>query len=155
MTQFQRPAAATWAAMQKQTKAKLAKANRAWPMGSKSACPRCAKKTFVGRDDLAVDLPGPNGQILLFRHLQGARCTACDYQVLEAPDQLSVEELAGTTFTSDYEGKVSRIGSGTLGTYWPKDVERVLGLRPQDKAFIRIIGPDAALVRFQHVNADA
>jgi hypothetical protein len=44
---------------------------------------------------------------------------------------------------------VSRIGSGTLGTYWPKDVERVLNLSPDKRAFIEIIDRDAVLVRFE------
>lgn len=87
--------------------------------------------------------------MLVYRHLHGARCARCSFQVLEASDQFAIEQEAGTTFHPDYEAKVSRIGSGTLGTYWPKDVERVMHLAPHDKAFIHVVAHDTAVVRFE------
>ena len=49
----------------------------------------------------------------------------------------------------DYEAKVSRLGSDSVGTYWPKDVTRNLGLRPHDIARIHIIARNVAVVTFE------
>lgn len=58
-----------------------------------------------------------------------------------------MEDEVGVGFHPDYRAKVSRIGKGTVGTYWPKDVERLLGLRPDQRIYIEILGPDTALLR--------
>jgi hypothetical protein len=149
------PSAEEWAKEREQVKAHLAaQGKRLWPEGSKSACPKCLQKALAGRDDLSLELPG-RGHVIIFRHLQGARCAKCGYQVLEPNDQYSVEKEAGVGFHSDYEAKVSRIGSGTLGTYWPKDVQRVMQLQPQDVAYIHVIAPDTAVVKFAKPGAGA
>lgn len=143
------PTAQQWAKEAKMVKAQLAKrTKRLWPKGSTAKCPKCAHASFEGRDDLTLELPS-KGHVVIFRHLHGARCSRCGYQVLEPYDQAAVEEEVGVSFHSDYEAKVSRIGSGTLGTYWPKDVQRVMGLEPQDVARIHVIAPDTAVVRFE------
>lgn len=130
------PSAEQWARERAQVKAQLAKrSRRIWSKGSVSQCPKCAKKSFEGRDDLSLQLPS-RGHVVIFRHLQGAKCRHCGYQVLEPADQHDVEEEVGASFHSDYQAKVSRIGSGTLGTYWPKDVQRVTisaGRRPHPR----------------------
>ncbi len=124
-----------------------ASSDRIWPVGEFFECPRCGEETFEGCDDLTYRVT--NGKhVISFRHLHGARCTNCDASTLEPYEQIGVDAEAGVGFHADYEAKVSRIGSGTLGTYWPKDVQRVLGLKPHKRAFIEIIDRDAVLVRF-------
>jgi hypothetical protein len=143
------PTPEQWAKATAKVKADLAKrGKRIWPEGSKMVCPRCHAKTLEGRDDLALEIPS-RGHVVIFRHLQGARCAKCAYQLLEPGDQHAVEEEVGVSFHSDYEAKVSRIGSGTLGTYWPKDVARAMHLEPQDVARIHVIAPDTAVVKFE------
>lgn len=148
------PSAEQWAKELEQVKGQLAKrARRLWPKASMTVCPKCTKKTFEGREDLSLELPS-RGHVVIFRHLQGAKCRDCNYQVLEPGDQYEVEKEVGVSFHSDYEAKVSRIGSGTLGTYWPKDVQRVMGLSPHDVAHIHVIAPDTAVIKFAK-NPDA
>lgn len=143
------PSAQEWAKEAKAVKAQLAKrTKRLWPNGSTAKCPKCAAPAFVGRDDLTLELPS-KGHVVIFRHLHGARCGRCGHQLLEPYDQAAVEDEVGASFHSDYEAKVSRIGSGTLGTYWPKDVQRVMGLEPHDVARIHVIAPDTAVVKFE------
>lgn len=125
-----------------------ASAARLWPTGDVSECPACGRETFEGREDLTYRLTHGH-HVISFRHLHGASCSSCGAKTLEPYEQIEVEEEAGVGFHPDYEAKVSRIGSGTLGTYWPKDVQRVLGLKPHKKAFIEIIDRDAVLVRFR------
>lgn len=121
---------------------------RHWKAGRAYACPVCRHRTFVGRDDLTHE-EVRGDKVFVFLRLHGGRCTSCDAQAVEAYEVLDVEDAMGVSFRADYRGKVSRIGRGTLGTYWPKDVERVLGLRPDKKVYIEILGRDAALLRFR------
>jgi len=121
---------------------------RLWPEGETFACPRCGERTFEGRSDLAYRST-EGRHVVSFRHLHGASCTNCGAKTLEPYEQIAVEDEADIGLHPDYEASVSRIGSGTLGTYWPKDVERVLNLSPDKRAFIEIIDRDAVLVRFE------
>lgn len=124
------PTPEQWAKAVVKIKTDLAKpGKRLWPDGSKAPCPRCRTRNLAGRSDLSLELPSL-GHVVIFRHLQGARCTKCAYIVLETADQHAVEEEVGSSFHADYEAKVSRIGSGTLGTYWPKDVSRAMPWSP-------------------------
>jgi len=149
------PSVEQWAKATAKVKADLAKpGRRLWPDGSKSTCPKCRSKAFEGRNDLSLEIPS-RGHVVIFRHLQGARCGKCGYQVLEPSDQHAVEEEVGVSFHSDYEAKVSRIGSGTLGTYWPKDVTRAMHLEAHDVARIHVIAPDTAVVKFEKGKPEA
>lgn len=125
---------------------KAAASFRAWPRGSIVDCPNCAKRAFVGRDDLSREVVRAEG-VVVFRHLRGGRCEACGAQALEGEDLVAVEQEAGVELVADYEAKVSHIGSGTVGTYWPKDVVRVMRLGPDRRLFIKVIDPDTAIVK--------
>lgn len=120
---------------------------RVWPTGSVSQCPQCGERAFVGRDDLSCEIARPGG-IVIFRNLRGARCEACKAQSIEPVDLVRVEHDTGVGTLSDYEARVSSIGSGTLGTYWPKDVVRNLALEPGKRVYIQILDRETALVKF-------
>lgn len=120
---------------------------RLWPPGSVSACPSCERRSFVGRDDLSAEIARPGG-VVVYRHLRGAKCSNCDGQSLEPGEQMQIEREAGVGQVADYEAKVSNIGSGTVGTYWPKDVVRVMNLSPETRAYIQVIDRETALIRF-------
>lgn len=120
---------------------------RLWPEGERFECPECGKQTFEGKSDLTYRTTHGH-HVVSFRHLHGASCSSCGAKTLEPYEQIGVEDETGVGLNPDYEAKVSRIGSGSLGTYWPKDVRRVLGLEPDRKAFIEIIDRDAVPVRF-------
>lgn len=149
------PSAQEWAEARARVEQDLAEPKRRlWPDGSVAECPKCRSKELAGRSDITLELPS-KGHVVIFRHLQGARCRRCAYTALEPGDQDAVEHEVGVSFHSDYEAKVSRIGSGTLGTYWPKDVSRNLGLQPHDIAHIHVIASDTAVVRFEKGKAGA
>lgn len=123
---------------------------RVWKPGRSYKCPACGTRTLRARDDLTYEAP-KDGRLYVFPHLRGARCDTCGGQSLEADDQDLVETVLGVGLRvrSDYEAKVSKIGSGSLGTYWPRDIERLMGLRPDKRVLIEIVGPNEVLVRFQ------
>ncbi len=120
---------------------------RLWKEGSVAKCPSCGRDSFVGRSDLSHEIGRPGG-VVVFRRLKGAKCANCQAQSLEPSEQIQIEREAGIGQVADYEAKVSNIGSGTVGTYWPKDVVRVMDLGPDTKAFIQILDRDTALIKF-------
>lgn len=120
---------------------------RLWPEESVSVCPSCDRHTFVGRSDLSHEVARPGG-VVVYRHLYGARCAHCNAQVLEPAELVRIEEETGIGQVADYEAKVSNIGSGTVGTYWPKDVVRVMNLSPDTRAYIQVLDRETALIRF-------
>lgn len=122
---------------------------RLWPKGSIAKCASCGKKAVVGRDDLHLDVPRM-GVVMAFRNLQGGKCEACGAQFLEPAQAIELEDQIGVGTLSDYEAKVSKMGSGSLGTYWPRDVVRNMHLEPDTRAFIQVLDRDTAIVRFVH-----
>lgn len=131
----------------REQQAAFAKRRRLWPDGALAECPSCERRTFVGRNDLSHEVARPGG-VIIYRHLQGARCSHCGAQSLEPWELMQIEAEAGIGQVADYEAKVSNIGSGTVGTYWPKDVVRVMDLSPETRAYIQIIDRETALIRF-------
>lgn len=121
--------------------------HRLWEEGRVYRCPNCERRSLVGRNDLVEEIAKP-GQIASFRHLRGAKCTACNAQFVEPSEIVAIEEEVGVGLVPDFEAKVSNIGSGTLGTYWPRDVVRNMGLTPDKKAYIKVLDRDTALVKF-------
>lgn len=144
---------AEWAQRKASVVAAEEEPERLWPEGSTWPCPRCGEEAFEGRSDLVLHV-ARGAHVLSFRRLHGARCAACGAEALEPYEQVAVDDEAGVGVRADYEAKVSRIGSGTLGTYWPKDVQRVLGLVPHRKVYIEVVDRDAVLVRFGEVEED-
>lgn len=120
---------------------------RIWPAGSVSRCPNCGKNALVGRDDLTCRFARPGG-VVVFHRLRGARCESCKEQSLEPGDLIAVERDAGVEVAGDFEIKVTTIGSGTLGTYWTKDLVRNLRLTAGKKAYVQLLDRDTALLRF-------
>lgn len=120
---------------------------RLWPDGSVSPCPSCERKAFVGRSDLSHEVARPGG-VVIYRHIRGAKCSHCGAQSIEPSEQIHIESEVGIGQVADYEAKVSNIGSGTVGTYWPKDVVRVMNLSPDTRAYIQVIDRETALIRF-------
>lgn len=131
----------------KEQKAAFARRDRLWPNGSVADCPVCGKRAFVGRDDLSHDVARPGG-VIVYRRLQGAKCAHCGAQSLEPWELMQIDDEVGLGQVADYEAKVSNIGSGTVGTYWPKDVVRVMNLSPDTRAYIQVLDRETALIRF-------
>ncbi len=124
------------------------RSRRAWKIGKTYNCPSCRQRAFDASDDITLEFVH-KGKVYVFAHMHGARCRSCGAQTVEAYEQIRMDDEVGVGYRSDYEAKVSRIGSGSLGTYWPKDIARLLHLKPDKKAFIEIVSPDAVMVRFR------
>lgn len=124
----------------------------AWPTGSVKPCNECGEMTFEGRDDLDHEIVF-NGIPHIFHDLRGGRCRACGAQALEGYEMMRIEKRLGMDPTrfpphTDYEAKVAKFGSDSLGTYWPKDIRRIMRIRAGQRVYICVVDKDAVLVRF-------
>ncbi len=125
-------------------------ARRHWPAGTTHACPRCRRELLVGSDTLRYQTVDGQGHVHTFYNLRGGHCSGCGLDILEPADLIEVEKTVRIGFTPIFSGKVSRVGRGTLGTYWSRDVERNLGLHAGDRLDVELIGRDSMLVRVHH-----
>lgn len=122
---------------------------RIWPEGSKGTCPSCHKKALLGRSDLSREIDA-NGAVLVFANLHGASCENCKTEILEGYDQMAIEDRAGMVFRAPMSGSVTALGGNKLGTYWPKDIARALGMHAKDSLDITALSSDTLVVRVKH-----
>lgn len=122
---------------------------RAFPRGSVRTCPMCSKRQLEGRDDLVRENVG--GAIAIIHHnLHGARCKACGAELLEAYEELALEEDELRRALAAYQAKVTSVSGRNLGTYWPKDVVRAMDLHNQDALSVQVLDDDTMIIRRRH-----
>lgn len=125
---------------------------RAFPPGSIRKCPVCAKKALESRQDLIREQVV--GSIVFVHHnLHGARCRNCKTEFLEAYEDIALEQGGPERQLSDYEAKVTSVSGKNLGTYWPKDVVRVMKLHSQDSLRVQKLDDDRMIIQRQHSHA--
>ena len=120
---------------------------RLFPEGTIRACPVCKEKAFEGRNDLVLQFVRGE-RVLTFRRVHGGRCGSCRAQIVEPYEALALDDEAVPSLRGNYESKVAKVGGGSLGMYWPRDIQRLLGLKADRKAFIEVLDKDSVLVRF-------
>src|ERR1051325_5654071 len=114
---------------------------RASPPGTWRACPVCKKKGLESRDDLLRESVA--GAVVLVHHnLHGARCRNCQAEFLEAYEEVALEEAAPDRRLTDYLAKVTSVSGRNLGTYWPRDVVRVMDLHKEDSLRVQVLDED-------------
>lgn len=148
------PTVREWQSWVAETRKRLMqRSRRIWPEGDTRTCPRCKKKTLIGRSDLTREVDA-TGVVIVFSNLHGAVCESCGTEYLEGYEQQAIEERAGTAFRGHLTGTVSALGGKKLGTYWPKDVQRALNLHAKDDLQITPLAPDTAVMRVVHRHDD-
>lgn len=119
---------------------------RAFPPGTTRGCPACGKQTLESRDDLVRETV-VGAMALVHHHLHGARCKHCGSEFLEAYEELALEETQPGDRFVGYEAKITNVSGRNLGTYWPKDVVRVMELSNQDALEVQVLDSDTMIVR--------
>ena len=122
---------------------------RAFPRGSVRKCPACAKKALKSRDDLIREMV-VGAMALVHHNLHGARCDSCKTEFLEAYEELALEESGPERRLTDYQARVTSVSGKNLGTYWPKDIVRVMGLHSQDALQVQVLDEDTMLIQRHH-----
>jgi hypothetical protein len=127
----------------------MAERPRAFLPGSTRRCPQCAKRALESRYDLVRESVA--GAIaVVHRNLHGARCTACGTEYLESYEELAIEDAGWQHALANYQAKVTSVSGRNLGTYWPKDVVRVMALHNQDALHVQVLDQDTMLIRRHH-----
>lgn len=122
---------------------------RAFPPGSKRKCPECEKRTLESREDLMRETT-VGAVVILHHNLHGARCTHCKTEFLESYEEIALEEHGPPKGLADYQAKVTSVSGRNLGTYWPKDVVRVMDLHNKDGLRVQILDADTMVIRRRH-----
>ncbi|MCA1810492.1 MAG: hypothetical protein LC623_00585 [Halobacteriales archaeon] len=122
---------------------------RAFPPGIVRKCPVCSKKALESRDDLLREVI-VGAMALIHHNLHGARCKSCKTEFLEAYEDLALEEGSPLRALTDYQARVTSVSGKNLGTYWPKDVVRVMDLHSQDALRVQVLDPDTMLIHRAH-----
>lgn len=121
---------------------------RVYRAGSSYVCGNCLRQEVEAADDLSVELIRGEA-IVVVMNLHGGRCRHCGAEHLEPRDMVRLDDLIDDLSTPEEEASISRIGRGTLGTYWPKAVERGLELEPGDQLKVKMLTRSSALVRIE------
>lgn len=141
------PTQKEWAEGVQRSRERLLKERpRVFLPGSIWTCPMCGEEQMescsnIVRETLLGSL------VILHHNLHGARCISCGSEVIEAYEQIALEATEELHRVADYQAKVTSVSGRNLGTYWPKDVVRVMGLHSQDPLRIQVIDEDTMLVR--------
>ncbi len=147
------PSPREWAAALHELRDRLIqKRERAFPAGSVRKCPVCSKRALEGHDDLVREVI-VGAMAFVHHNLHGARCKHCGSEFLESYEEIALEEAGPERRLSDYQAKVTSVSGKNLGTYWPKDVVRAMGLHNQDSLWVQVLGDDRMIIRREHGHA--
>lgn len=125
---------------------------RLFPAGQTRRCPQCGKRALEGREDLVRE--AIIGAMALVHHnLHGARCRQCGAEFLEAYEEVALEEAGPARSLPDYEARVTSVSGRNLGTYWPRDVVRVMQLHKEDALHVQVLDQDTMILRRRHRHA--
>ncbi len=119
---------------------------RAFPPGTTRKCPVCEERQLESRDDIIRETI-VGAMALVHHHLHGARCKHCGAEFLEAYEELALEETRPDDHVADYQAKVTNVSGRNLGTYWPKDIVRVMNLTNQDALEVQVLDEDTMILR--------
>lgn len=88
-------------------------------------------------------------------NLHGAECESCGEIVLEAFEELILEQEAQHLWRSHHRATVSRVSGQKLGMYFPRDVIDSMDLHPKDVLALSILDPDTLVVHRRHEETEA
>lgn len=122
------------------------------PEGEITQCPICGGE-MVTTNDLKKAIPTPMGLTVVTR-LPGARCTRCDASQYDPAAVALILEHSAEEIIADYETSVTQASGQSLGTYFKKDLSRVLGLEGTEHLRWTVLDKDHALVEIDREEGD-
>ena len=144
------PTAREWAEAVLEVRTRLmARRQRAFPAGALRKCPTCHKKSLEGRDDLLRETI-VGSMAVVHHNLHGARCRSCGTELLEPYEELALEEAGPERRLTDYKARITSVSGKNLGTYWPKDIVRVMDLHSQDALHVQVLDADTMIIQRHH-----
>lgn len=122
---------------------------RVFESGKVRRCPSCGKRALEGRDDLARETI-VGSMAIVHHNLHGARCRHCRAEFLESYEEIALEEAGKAREIPDYEARVTSVSGRNLGTYWPRDVVRVMQLHKEDMLHVQVLDRDTMILHRRH-----
>ena len=98
-------------------------------------CPSCGNSTMSYAGDLTFDVT-LTGERIVIPNLTGLKCSKCGEVAFDANSTKIIEKYTADKPVGGYEFKVSTVGGGKIGMYFPKDVLRVMKISRSDKAIL-------------------
>ncbi|VVB88695.1 Uncharacterised protein [uncultured archaeon] len=98
-------------------------------------CPSCGNSTMSYANDLTFDVT-LTGERIVIPNLTGLKCSKCSEEAFDANSTKIIEKYTIDKSVGGYELKVSTVGGGKIGMYFPKDVLRVMKISKSDKAIL-------------------
>lgn len=123
------------------------------PEGEVTDCPIC-DGDMVTTNNLKKAIPTPHGLTVVTR-LPGARCTQCDASQFDPAAIALILEHSDAEILADYETTVTKASGSSLGTYFKKDLTRVLGLDGSEHLLWTVLDKDHALVEIERDEEEA
>jgi uncharacterized protein with PIN domain len=117
--------------------------------GTESTCPDC-HGVMVTTNDLEATVPAP-GLVFVVTRLPGARCTRCKAIELDGRAVGILESTVPKEIFADYETAVTHSSGSTLGTYFKRDLVRVLRLTGHEHLYWKVVDRDHALVEVKRL----
>lgn len=138
-----------WNAFRERIRRKLA-ASSLWRPGVSYRCPSCGARALHASSDITQEVRRGSTLVVL-RNLKGAQCRECHYGLLDLAEALRIDDEFDQLEGPAVPARVSAVGRGTVGTYWPKAIERALRLQPGRSLTIRVLSPSSILVHVGEV----
>ncbi|VVB89436.1 Uncharacterised protein [uncultured archaeon] len=98
-------------------------------------CPSCGNSTMNYADDLTFEVVLA-GERIVIPNLTGLKCSKCGEVAFDANSTKIIEKYTTGKPTGGYELKISTVGGGKIGMYFPKDVLRVMKISKSEKAIL-------------------
>lgn len=105
--------------------------------------------SFRRRDDLDFQVTRA-GATRIYLNLEGAACDRCGFRAFLSEELARLHIAQQQATRPDYQARITTIGRGSLGTYWPNDLVRVLGLTKGVNLFIEVLDDQTAILRVRH-----
>lgn len=98
-------------------------------------CPSCGTASMSYADDLTFEVVLA-GERIVIPNLTGLKCSKCGEVAFDANSTEIIENYTAGKPVGGYECRVSTVGGGKVGMYFPKDVLRVMKISKSDKAIL-------------------
>lgn len=79
------------------------------------------------------------GEIIVIPNLTGFRCVRCGKVTFDTNSTKIIEKYTAGKPAGGYELKISIVGGGKLGIYFPKDVLRIMKINKGDSAILTCV----------------